>query len=259
MSLGLTWNLGRTLLIAAMVIALSLAMGASAMACGGEGDTVSSSDRRSSEERESGSEQEQAEEDSEDEREEDNGDEASSDESEEESESSTRLTGLLAGKGEESESEDEESSGKSDTSFQPASSGSDRIASSFSSISKGGVGSEAAFELVPAPADSDSGFNLEFLDIATILTDARAPDVIRSSAVKSSYSRLEHSCIFPDEIDTVIQFRGVWVLSGDFNLGDIRGSLEHNGFKQETYRDYELWSSENYAELISDVVEIEKA
>ena len=246
MSLGLTWNLGRTLLIAAMVIALSLAVGASAMACGGD-DTASNNERRSSEERESGSEQEQAEEDSEDEREEDNGDEASSDESGEESESSTRLTGLLAGKGQESESEDEESSGKSDTSSQPASTGSDRIASGFSSISKRGIGSEAAFEFVPAPADA--GFNLEFLDIKTILTDARAPDVIRTSAI-DSYSRLEHSCIFPDEVDTEIRHYGVRIVSGDLNLGDIRAALERNGFTQETYRGYELWSTESYSHLI---------
>ncbi len=246
MILALTLNLGRTLLIAVMVIALSLAAGASAMACGGEGDTVSR-DRPSSEERETGSEREQAEEDSEEARGEDGGDEASSEESEEESESSTRLTGLLAGKGEESESEDEESSSKMDASPQPALSGSDKIASGFSSISERGIGSLDALEFVPAPADA--GFNLEFLDIKTILTDARAPDVIRTSAI-DSYSRLEHSCIFPDEVDTEIRHYGVRIVSGDLNLGDIRAALERNGFTQETYRGYELWSTESYSHLI---------
>jgi len=235
--------MGRMLLTAALAIALSLAVGAPAMACGAGDDTASNSERQSSEGRETRTEAQQAEDDNEEDQEEDSSGGASSEERKEESEGSTRLSGLLAGQGKESESEDTESSSESASSSQPASSGSDNIGSGLLSISQSGIGSEAALAFLPAPADGDS-FGLEFRDIETILTDGRVPDVIRTDTV-DSYSDLERSCIFLDEIDSATLYGGVQVVSGDFNLGDLRGVLKNNGFTQETYRDYELWTGES--------------
>ena len=224
MSLCLPGNLRRALLVTFMVVALALVMGVSGLACGGDDGSGSRSGISSS--------------DRDDERELDR------DRDEEDKEGNeggvVKLLDSMAGN---KQSEDTGSTNESEESSQPASSDSGRTGNGFSSISEGGIGSEAAFEFLPAPADGDD-FEVEVFDIETILTDGRVPDGLRTDIV-NSYSYLERSCIFLDEIDTVISYIGVSVVSGDFNLGDLRGSLENNGYTQETYRGYELWTSES--------------
>ena len=226
MSLCLPGNLRRALLATAMMVALALVMGVSGLACGGDDGSGSRSGSSGS--------------DRDDER------ERNRERDEEDKEGNeggvAKLLDSMAGN---RQSEDTESTNESEESPQQASSDSGRTGNGFSSISEGGIGSEAAFELLPAPADGDD-FEVEIFDIETILTDGRVPDGLRAEIV-NSYSHLERSCIFLDEIDTVTsaQYLNVDVISGDFNLGDLRGSLENNGYTQETYRGYELWTGES--------------
>lgn len=93
----------------------------------------------------------------------------------------------------------------------------------------------------------DDATTVVVFDVAAMLSEEDVPDAISDEFEQGLEDIWEELNISLSELDTMTisladNSAGLIVISGQFDVSDLREGLEDNGYEEDTYRGFELWT-----------------
>ena len=114
-----------------------------------------------------------------------------------------------------------------------------------------GGGSDVASTGAGSPAGLLPEDTLDFtvFDVKAIMSE-QSPERLRDDFENGWASRLEDIGILVDDLETIVEqsYSRQFIVKGTLALSDVRDELEDRNFQDDTYGEYEVWSSgDSYA------------